>query len=330
MQPRKSASISSQRAKIVLLTICTLAAASVSILAAQSAYPSAVFTLDVERGRFFSGTTTPLDIQFDRWVRRCRIAAGGALYVLTCPPVEARVRSFHGDRAPQSVDVSLALLRDLDEAVYLAGCLSIEELKKIEQSAQDKPDNRRRGRRNSDTRQEEKEAAEATQRDCGDVAPGQTFSMEVEDEELRILIRGRQLPFTIFGYHPKDKPIGAYDEPPITTSAPRIGPVPRVDENGVPRTEPPLWRLPPAKAIAHSSRLTGQDEPLRTGRFVVACAVPTPVYVDGAYMGICPLDIPLIAGPHTMTAKRPDGADRVRGFRMEAGKTIEFRVPPVR
>ena len=154
--------------------------------------------------------------------------------------------------------------------------------------------------------------------------------MEVEDDELRILIRGRQLPFTVFGYHPKDKPIGAHDEPPITTSAPRIGPVPRVDKNGIPRTEPPLWHLPPAKAIARSARLSGQDEPLRTGRFVVSCAAPTPVYVDGAYMGICPLDMPLIAGPHTMTTKRRGGADRVRGFRMEAGKTVEFRVAPAR
>ena len=330
MQPSNSASSFSKRAKIVRLTICTLAVAGVSTLAAQSAYPSAVFTLDVERGRFFGGTTTPLDIQFDRWVRRCRIVAGGALYVLTCPPVESRVRSFHGDRAPESVDVSLALFRDLDEAVYLAGCLSIEELKKIEQGPQDEPDNRRRGIQESDAKQEEKQAAEATQRDCRDVAPGQTFSMEVEDDELRILIRGRQLPFTVFGFHPRDKPIGAYDEPPITTSAPRIGPVPRVDENGIPRTEPPLWRLPPANAIAQSARLTGQDEPLRTGRFVVACSAPTPVYVDGAYMGICPLDMPLIAGPHTITTKRRGGADRVRGFRMEAGKTVEFRVPPAR
>ncbi|MDE0436103.1 MAG: hypothetical protein OXH92_19040 [Bryobacterales bacterium] len=319
-----------ERATIVLLTLCTLAVAGVSILSAQVAYPSAVFTLDVERGRFFSGTTTPLDVQFDKWARRCRIAAGGALYVLTCPPVEASLRSFHGDRAPESVDVSLALFRDLDEAVYLAGCLSIEELKKIEQGSQEESDHRHRRKRNSGKRQEEKKAAEATQRDCRDVAPGQTFSMEVEEDELRILIRGRQLPFTVFGYHPKDKPIGAHDEPPITKSAPRIGPVPRVDKNGIPRTEPPLWHLPPTRAIARSTRLTGQDEPLRTGRFVVSCAVPTPVYVDGAYMGICPLDMPLIAGPHTMTTKRRGGADRVRGFRMEAGKTVEFRVAPAR
>ena len=90
-----------------------------------------------------------------------------------------------------------------------------------------------------DAEQQKNEAAEATQRDCGDVAPGQTFSMEVEDEELRIVIRGRQLPFTIFGFNPNDKPIGTYDEPVITTSAPRIGPGPRVSKSGVPRVEPP-------------------------------------------------------------------------------------------
>lgn len=72
--------------------------------------------------------------------------------------------------------------------------------------------------------------------------------------------------------------------------------------------------------VAYAARLTGKDEPLRTGRFVVSCEAPAPVYVDGAYMGVCPLDMPLIAGPHTMTVKR----------RGRAGKTVEFRVAPAR
>lgn len=310
------------------LVICILAVAGVSSLWGQGVHPTAAFTLDVQRERFFSGTPTPMNVQFDEWVRRCRIVAGGALYVLQCPPAEARVRSFHGDRAPESVEVSIALFRDLDEGIYLAGCPSVEELKRIEKRAKEPPI--LHFGQDSDTEQEEKEAAEATQRDCRDVAPGQTFSVEVEDEELRIVIRGRQLPFTIFGFHPKDKPIGTYDEPVITTSAPRIGPRARVSKAGVPRVEPPLWHLPPAKAVARAVRLAGRDEPLRTGRFVVGCQTPSPVYVDSAYMGLCPLDMPLIAGPHTLSAKRRGTNDWVREFRMEAGKTVEFRVPAAR
>lgn len=310
------------------LAICVLAVAGVSSLSGQGVHPTAAFTLDVERERFFSGTPTPMHIQFDDWVRRCRIVAGGALYVLTCPSAEARVRSFAGGSAPESVDVSFALFRDLDEGIYLAGCPSIEELKRMEKRGEEEPTGPR-GEQDSDTEQKKK-AAEATERDCRDVAPGETFSVEIEDEELRIVIRGRQLPFTIFGFHPKDKPIGTYDEPVITTSAPRIGPRARVSKSGVPRVEPPLWHLPPPKAVARAVRLTGRDEPLRTGRFVVACETPTPVYVDTAYMGVCPLDMPLIAGPHTLSVKRREKSDWQREFRLEAGKTVEFRVPAAR
>jgi len=308
------------------LAICILAVAGVSSLAGQGVHPTAAFTLDVERERFFSGTPTPMNVQFDEWVRRCRIVTGGALYVLTCPPAEARVRSFAGDRAPESIDVSIALFRDLDEGIYLAGCPSVEELKRIEKRDEEESAGPR-GERDSDAEKDEKEGAEATLRDCRDVAPGETFSVEVEDEELRIVIRGRQLPFTVFGFHPKEKLIGTYDETVITTSAPRIGPRARVSKAGVPRVEPPLWHLPPAKAIARSARLAGREKSLRTGRFVVACATPTPVYVDSAYLGVCPLDMPLIAGPHTLSAKRREQADWVREFRMDAGKTVEFRVP---
>ena len=310
------------------LAICILAVAGVPSLFGQGVHPTAAFTLDVERERFFSGTPTPMHVQFDDWVRRCRIVAGGALYVLTCPSAQAHVRSFAGDRAPESVDVSIALFRDLDEGIYLAGCPSVEELKRMDERAKEPPVLPLG--QDSDAEQEEKKGAEATVRDCRDVAPGETFSVEVEDEELRIVIRGRQLPFTVFGFHPKEKPIGTYDEPVIPTSAPRIGPRARVSKSGVPRVEPPLWHLPPANAVARSARLTGRDEPLRTGRFVVDCATPTPVYVDTAYMGLCPLDMPLIAGPHTLQVKRREQADWQREFRLEAGKTVEFRVPAAR
>jgi hypothetical protein len=95
----------------------------------------------------------------------------------------------------------------------------------------------------------------------------------------------------------------------------------------MPRTEAPLWHLPPAKAIARSARLTGGNGPLRTGRFIVACAAPTPIYVDTAYLGVCPLDLPLIAGPHTLHAKYREGPEWSREFRLGAGKTVEIRVP---
>ena len=68
------------------LAICILAVAGVSSLAGQGVHPTAAFTLDVERERFFSGTPTPMNVQFDEWVRRCRIVTGGALIPNTQAP----------------------------------------------------------------------------------------------------------------------------------------------------------------------------------------------------------------------------------------------------
>lgn len=298
---------------------------------AQAPHPTAAFTLDTQHERFFMGAIAPINRQVEDWVRRCQIVLGGALYELICPPAPADLRHFDGDSVPESVEISLALFRDLDDSIYLAGCPSLDQLEKIEkgheQQAGREPKPETRATQEESSEEAEKQAAEATRRDCRDVVSGQTFSLEVKDRDLRIVIRGRQLPFTIFGFHPRSKPIGTYDEPPIPTDAPRIGPVPRVSKDGMPRTEAPLWHLPPAKAIARSARLTGGNGPLRTGRFIVACAAPTPIYVDTAYLGVCPLDLPLIAGPHTLHAKYREGPEWSREFRLGAGKTVEIRVP---
>ncbi len=314
------------------VTLTVLLIAGLPAALAQAPHPTAAFTLGTQSESFFFGAAAPINSQVEDWVRRCRIVPGGALYQLTCPPAPAELRHFDGDSVPESVEISLALFRDLDESIYLAGCPSLDQLEKIEERSEE------RANRNLPTElgtarekaaeEQRKQAAEATRRDCGDVAPGQTFSLEVKDRDLRIVIRGRQLPFTIFGFRPRDKPIGTYDEPPIPTDAPRIGPVPRVAENGMPRIKAPLWHLPTAKAIARSVRLTGgAGEPLGTGRFVVSCEKPTPIYVDSAYFGLCPIEMPLIAGPHTLQAKHRDGHEWNREFRLRVGQTIHLRVP---
>ncbi|MDA1314653.1 MAG: hypothetical protein O2968_15040 [Acidobacteria bacterium] len=317
-----------QAARVI---ITVLLAVSLPEAFAQSPHPTAAFTLHTQTERFFMDAVAPINRQVEDWVRGCKIVLGGALYELTCPPARVDLRQFDGDRVSESVEISLALFRDLDEGIYLAGCPSLEQLEKIEKRHEEQanrgPQPKTRAAQEQASQEAEKQAAEATRRDCGDLASGQTYSLEVKDQDLRIVIRGRQLPFTIFGFRPKDKPIGTYDKPPIPTDAPRIGPLPRVSEDGMPRTEAPLWHLPPAKAIARSARLTGGGGPLRTGRFVVACGTPAPIYVDNGYLGVCPLDLPLIAGPHTLQAKYRDGRDWSREFRLGAGQTVEFDVP---
>ena len=151
----------------------------------QAAYPTAVFTLDTQHEILFNAFATPLDKQFTQWAESCHIVAGGALYVLRCPPAVADVRSFEGDEPPEAVDVTLALFRDLDETIYLAGCLTLEELAEMSKG-----------------------------------------SMKNRDERKR-------------PHSPLAEPIGTYDEPPKTTTAPPIGPVPPV-ENELPHTSAAL------------------------------------------------------------------------------------------
>lgn len=314
------------------VTLTALLIAGLPCAFAQAPHPTAAFTLGTQSERFFLGASSPINNQVEDWVRRCQIIPGRALYQLNCPPAPADLRHFEGDSVPESVEISLALFRDLDEGIYLAGCPSLKQLEEIEERSKKQANRDPRGQpgnaAGAAAGEQQKQSAEATRRDCGDLAPGQTFSLEVEDRDLRIVIRGRQLPFTIFGFRPKDKPIGTYDEPPIPTDAPRIGPVPRVTENGVQHIESPLWHLPTAKAIASSVRLTGgAGEPLGTGRFVVSCAMPTPIYVDKAYFGVCPIEMPLIAGPHTLSAKHRDGREWTREFRVGRGQTVNLRVP---
>ena len=295
----------------------------------QAAHPTAVFTLDTQHEILFDAFITPLDKQFTQWAKSCQIGAGGALYVLRCPPAAVNVRSFDGVETPEAVDVTLALFRDLDETIYLAGCLTLKELAEISKGAATRPDERTR-RRPSPGEPTERAGAKASRRDCKDLAAGQTFTTEVEDETLRIVVRGRQLDLTIFGVHLRDKPIGTYDEPVRATTAPRIGPLPPV-ENGMPRTSQPVWQLPDPKAVVRAARLKGTRGALSTGRLVLTCAdAGSPVSIDEADVGLCPIAMPLIAGAHVVSVRGKQGGEWRRDIKIARGQTVELRAPASR
>jgi hypothetical protein len=50
------------------------------------------------------------------------------------------------------------------------------------------------------------------------------------------------------------------------------------------------------------------------------------VYVDDAYVGICPVDLPLVAGSHSVTVRRVQKDDWIRDFRIVAGGTVRIKV----
>jgi hypothetical protein len=52
---------------------------------------------------------------------------------------------------------------------------------------------------------------------------------------------------------------------------------------------------------------------------------PAEVYVDNAYVGVCPVDLPLVAGPHSVTVRRMKKDDWIRDFRVVAGETVRLK-----
>ena len=96
--------------------------------------PTAVFTYDVKTAEWPAGPEGLAQRLFEEWARRCKAVPGGALTVLECPP------SLEIDD-PESarIETRLALFRDLDETLHLAGCPDLEELERSRRRAGSRP-----------------------------------------------------------------------------------------------------------------------------------------------------------------------------------------------
>jgi len=215
----------------------------------------------------------------------------------------------------------LALFRDLGETIYLAGCPFAEQ--KPDRIAASQP------AESTATKFEPEDL-----RNCFDIEAGHTFSTEVEDDLLRIVVRGRQLTFRIFEVQQKPQTISTPYVPTPSRRMPPVGPQTRSERKGLePQTEP-RWE-PPELAAASSGAPSQTSSPgiepaktsLRTGRVTIQCpSREAVVIIDGAYMGNCPLTTTLVAGPHKLTVRQPGQREQVRQVRIEAGKTLRWRV----
>jgi hypothetical protein len=280
---------------------------------------TAVFTLDAEHHEFLETQSDSLEDQLRRWASACRIAPGGGLAVLEC-------RSFIeplGASTAQSSEktpATMALFRDLEETIYLAACPFVEE-----DPAQ--------GAAEGSTGRAANELEPQDLRNCRDVEAGQTFSTEVEDGLLRIVVRGRQLTFRVFEVREKPETVSDYTPTPAG-GLPRVGPNTTKVPQGMEPQDKPRWEPPqPASASAGSPAQTNSRgvEPartsLRTGRVTIQCpSREAVVLIDGTYMGTCPMTTTLVAGPHTLTVQQPGQAEQVREVRVEGGKTLRWRV----
>jgi hypothetical protein len=295
----------------VLLTGIVLSAAPPPKLS------TAVFTLGAEHREILETQGDSLENQLTRWASACRIEPGGAAAVLQCSPVSEPLGAETA-ASSEKTPATMALFRDLDETLYLAACPFLEE--DPASSADSHP------------AQPATKVEPADLRNCLDVEAGQTFSTEVEGETLRIVIRGRQLAFRVFEVQEKPKTISEHTPTP-SSGLPRVGPEPRKLEGMEPQDKP-RWEPPqPAAASAgnpaqsNSRGVEPAQTSLRTGRVTIHCpSREAVVLIDGTYMGNCPLTTNLVAGPHTLTVQQPGHSEQVREVRIEAGKTLRWRV----
>jgi hypothetical protein len=282
------------------------------------ALSTAVYALDAKYGVFLDEGDDPAAAQISRWAGNCRIEPGGGLYVLQCPePPSARSPNKTPHSEATEVPATLALFRDLDETLYLAAC-------PVLQPATPEKSERDGAPRKPDTEE---------LRDCRAVSAGQTFTTEVDGETLKTVIRGRQLAFTVLEVRPKPRTTDTPYETEPSRRLPRVGPASKAQPpQGIEPQNPPAFEPPPLDEFSSGKPSEGSpaDPPpartsLRTGRFAIRCATSRArVYLDGVYLGACPLEIPIVAGSHSVTVKLSGKEDWVREFQIDAGETIRL------
>ncbi len=289
---------------------------------AESVKATAVFTVDTVRQTFSYEPGDRLDVRFRSWASQCSPRPNGPLFILMCPKVSPP--DEQQARADQ-VDAVAVLFRDLEETVYLAGCPVLEDLSQ-------------RGEASSEEERAEPEPDESGLRlrdeaACGELEAGQTFSAEVEKDVIRIVSRGRQLSLTLLAVQPKVLALGDPRPPKVSDTPPSSRSQP-IDASQLAPQPEPKWSPPPLKSVASNvaKPAAGEGLPraktsLRTGRFVLECSQgPAEVYVDAVYVGVCPVDLPLVAGPHSVTVRRVEMDDWFRDFRVVAGETARLKV----
>ncbi|MEZ5396211.1 MAG: PEGA domain-containing protein [Bryobacterales bacterium] len=290
---------------------------------AWAAHPTAVHTLDHEHEEISAAEGEGLKDALDAWAKGCNIVEGGALYELECKPA-AHLSAATADADEQrGLPVTLALFRDLDETVYLAGCpmLDEERIRRMDRDAA-KP-----GRERKPDPQ-----LQADLDDCREVETGRTFSAEIDGDEMRIVLRGRQLRMTLYETQPKPRTTSTpYIPTPSKGSLGHAGPPTSaaVEPNAV---EPPNWSPPeePAalvrpRAVEPSLRNPAPAKTsLRAGRLRVTCSRgDAQIWIGGAFLGAAPIDTPLPAGRHVVVA-RGDGFEHTAKLEIEAGETLKI------
>jgi len=204
----------------------------------------------------------------------CRIVPSSPVFTLACSGAPP------GEpRAGRRYFYTVVLLRDLEENIYLAAC-----------------------------------AEPVRNTRCDELKAGQTFSAEVEDQTLRIVIEEEQLPMRILESRPKPVSI---DSPTRGTPS-QTRPSPGTPSN-VPWSKVSEARGSPSQVQPSSASVTsGAPSKVSVPDVSVAAAAPTAgrltlycaasqarVWVNGRLAGVAPLEIPVVPGRHAIRVQAP-------------------------
>lgn len=212
----------------------------------------------------------------------CRITPGQSAYTLACTGPPVSE-----PRSGRRYLYSIVLFRDLEQNHYLAAC---------SETSRNTP--------------------------CDDLKAGQTFSAEVEDRTLRIVIHGEQLPLRILEFRPH------VPTDSLTRGTPsQVRPAPGAPSDvswskaSVTRGSPSDAR-PSQVSVSDGAPSAAQPSEASTAvasstsaRLHVYCPIGSAqVYVDGQLIGHPPVDVPVAPGRHSVLVRvvgRPDWFRRV-------------------
>lgn len=223
----------------------------------------------------------------------CGIIPASPLFTLSCAPPQASE-----PRTGRRYFYSIVLFRDLDENLYVAAC-----------------------------------AAPTRSTNCDELRAGQTFSAEVEEQTVRIVMRNEQLPLRILEFRP----------PPVTIDSPTKGtpsqakPTPGAPSD-VPYSRAPFTRGAPSEvrpsdvsvavgppSVAPPSETSNPVVSPNGARLYLYSSIGSAhVYVDDHLIGPPPVDVPLLPGRHTILVRAPGFPDWVRRVETPGGKTTRL------
>lgn len=192
----------------------------------------------------------------------------------------------------------VTLFRDLEENLYLAAC------------------------------------AATTRNDrCNDLKAGQTFSAEVEEQTIRVVVDDEQLPLRILEFRPKPKTIdsptpGTPSQVKPTSGAPSV-----VSWSKAPPSNGAPSQVQPSKVTVTSgapsqvpiSEVSVAVAAPTAGRLTVYCATAEArVSIDGKAAGPAPLEIAVIPGRHSVRVEAPGGREWNRTVVVPPGGQVKI------